>query len=229
MAKTLANIISDTRQHISQTDSTNSQFTDAQLTIWINDAYRQIVSTLRHLPIKERDYTVSSLSVTLNSNTVTVDTVLLKNPDRLNSDGSAKYDELQVLSLDQLIAYDPDYQAATSDFPKYFCRKGTFTMVLYPPPKASVIAQTTPLRTYGLELPTELSATTDTPDLPGNLHDIISHWPAYRCFSQLENQIKATEHIQLFNSGVKSQKGISVEFSKKKKGFSWGEVCSEPF
>lgn len=226
MAKTLANILADARQHIGQTDSSNSQFSDAQLTIWANDAYRRIVAKIRHLPVKERDYSLSSYSaasgVTLNAETVTTDTVLLKNPDSLNSDGSAKYQELKVISLDELIAMDPDYQAVTADMPQYAVRKSTFTMILYPTPKASVKSQTTPLRTYGLELPTELSSSSDTPDLPGNLHDLIAHWVAYRCFAQNEMTPKVTEHLTLFNSGLKEQKGLTTEFSRKKKGWTYG-------
>lgn len=226
MAKTLANIIADARQHIGQTEESNSQFSDDQLTIWANDAYRDLVATLRHLPVKERDYSISSYSaasgVTLNAETVTTDTVLLKNPDALNSDGTAKYQELEIIGLDELIAMDPDYQAVTADMPQYAVRKSTFTLILYPTPKASVKAQTTPLRTYGLELPTELSEDSHTPDLPGHLHDTIAHWVAYRCFAQNENQAKTSEHLTLYNGRKKAGKGLATEFSRKKKGWTYG-------
>lgn len=225
MAKTLAQIIADVRQHIGQTDSTNSNFTDAQLTIWVNDAYRKIVVALRHLPITPNNYAVASQDITLNANTVTVDNVLLKDPDVNNDDGTAgRYQLLKQISLDQLVELDAGYANAQADMPLYFVRTGTFSAVLYPPPKASVIAQTTPLKTMGLELPAELAADSDTPSLPGNLHDIIGHWPAYRCFSELENQPKATEHITMFNAGIKDHKGISTQFSRRLKGWRWENV-----
>lgn len=216
MAKTLAQIVADVRQHIGQPTESNSNYTDDQLTIWINDAYRQIVVKIRHLPITTRNYTVSAQAVTLNSATITVDIAKLLNPD------SGDYEQLNIISLEQLIAMDPDFESTTAEIPRYLVRTGVFTASLYPQPKASVIAQTTPLRTYGLELPTELSADGDTPDLPGNLHDIISHWPAFRAFSALENQVKATEQITLFNSGLKAHKGISTEFSRNLKNWRWG-------
>ena len=225
MAKALSEIIADWRQHIGQPEEANSNFTDDQGVIWANDAYRAIVAKLRHLPIKERDYSLSSYSasapLTLNGNTVAVDKVLLKNPDRLNSDGSAKYEELEIISLDELIGKDPDYAAAATGMPTRLARKGTFKAVLYPPPKSSVTAQTTPLRTYGLELPTDLSADADTPDLPGNLHDIIGHWMAYRSYSQLLDQARATEHLTLWNSRLKDNKGISTEFSRQLNQWTW--------
>ena len=221
MAKTLGDILDDWRQHISQTDTTNTNFSDAQGTIWANDAYRAIVAKLRHLPIKERDYSLStytaSAPITLNSNTVTIDRVLLKDPT------DSKYKQLAIKSLDALINTDPDYAAATSGMPYWLVRKGTFTAVLYVPPSAAVMAQTTPLRTYGLELPTELSADGDTPDLPGNLHDIIAHWMAYRSFSALQDQVKATEHLTLWNSRLKDNKAVSTEFSGQLNRWTWGD------
>lgn len=221
MAKTLAQIIADVRQHINQPDSTNSNFQDSQLTIWINDAYRRIVTELRNIPITTRDYSVAAQDIALNSNTLTIDKVKLRNPDVVNPDGTYKFIELRQINLDELMLRDPDYEDTTADFPQYFVRTGVFTASLYPKPKASVIALATPLRTYGLELPTELAADADTPNLPGNLHDIISHWPAFRCFSELENQVKATEQITLFNSGIKNAMDVSGQFSRALKRWRW--------
>jgi hypothetical protein len=223
VAKTLSDLLLDWRQHISQTDTTNTNFTNAQGTIWANDAYRAIVAKLRHLPITLRSYTVASYALTLNSNTVAIDEVHVKNPDATNADGSNKYEPLEVIDIKTLVEMDPNYFAATSAIPRYLARNGTFAAILYPPPKASLVALTTPLRTIGLELPTELSSDSDTPDLPGNLHDIIPHWMAYRSFSQLENQPKATEHITLWSSRLKDNKGLATEFSRQLNQFSWEE------
>lgn len=221
MAKTKAQLIADWRQHIGQPDSSNSTVSDAQGLIWLNDAYRILCQKLRHLPRKERDYSISSYSaasgVSINAETITIDEVLLKNPDSLNSDGSAKYEALQVISFAELIAMDPDYQAVTADMPKYAVRKSSFTMLLYPTPDSAVKAQTTPLRTYGLENPTELSSDSDTPDIPGNLHDLIPHWMAYRTYAQQENQVKVAEHLTIWNGGVKANLQLATEFSRQTK------------
>lgn len=221
MAKTTAQLIADWRQHIGQPTEANSDFLDTQGLIWANDAYRYLCEALRHLPRKERDYSLAAYDpddgVALNSETLTVDQVLLKNPDSLNSDGSAKYEALAVISLEDLLAMDPDFAAATADMPGYAVRKDAFTMILHPPPKATVMALTGPLRTYGLENPTPLAAAADTPNIPGNLHDLIPHWMAYRSFAQLQNQAKVAEHLTLWNSRLKSNKGLAVEFSKQRR------------
>jgi hypothetical protein len=227
-AQTLADLIADWRQHIGQTDSSNSNFSDAQGTIWANQGYGIIVAKIRHIPRTERDYDLSAYAaasgVTLNAQTLRVDTVLLKNPDVNNPDGTAgAYDELEIIEFDDLIKLDPNYQAVTANFPQYAVRKSTGTMILYPTPKATVKAQTTPLRTYGLESPASLAANTDVPDIPVNLHYLIPHWMAYRSFAELENQAKVTEHLTLWNSGLKDNRGLATEFSKKLNQFRWEE------
>ena len=218
MAKNLGQIITDARQIINQTDSANSQFSDGQIRIWVNDAYRKIVIALRHLPITDNDYTVSSQTISLNSNTITVDQAKLKNPDNSN-----KYESLEIINLDQLLQMDPDYENATTNFPKYLCRVDVTSVVLYPPPKSSVTALTTPLRTYGLELPSELTSSTDTPNLPENLHDILSHWAAHRCFTVLNDEPRSTQQLTLFRGALKDHREVSTEFSRHLKRFRWEE------
>lgn len=216
MARTLAQLLTDTRQHIGQTDADNSQFSNIQLTIWLNEAYREVVSVLRHLPITPRSYTITDETVTLNANTVTTDYVRLKNPDR-----NGEYDLLEIIKLDDLMEIDPDYENADEDMPTHYVQMGFSSGMLYPPPKASVVAQANAVKTQGLELPAELANDSDTPDLPGNVHEILAHWPAYRVFSALENQTKATEHITLFRSRLKDRKGLATEGSKKNKKWRW--------
>ena len=221
MAQTKAQLIADWRQHIGQPESSNSTVTDAQGLIWLNQGYGIICEKLRHLPRKERDYSLSSYSAStglaINAETITIDEVLLKNPDSLNSDGTAKYQAVQVISFAELVAMDPDYQAVTADMPTLAARKSTSYMVLYPTPKASVKAQTTPLRTYGFERPTDLSSDSDVPDIPGNLHYLIPHWMAYRTYAQQENQVKVSEHLTIFNSGIKANMQLATEFSRQTK------------
>lgn len=219
MAKTLSQMLADWRQLIAQPDAANSNFSDAQGTIWANDAYRRVVTKLRNLPIKIRDYTVSAQSVTLNSGTVTIDVAKIKNPD--NSD---KYKEIEIITLEDLVKRDPDWESTTSAVPSHLVRMGTFLAHLWPPPKASVIALTTPLRTYGLELPTELSGASDTPDVPGNLHDIFPHWMAGRSFQFLGKDEQAGQQFAFFNGQLRDQLSISREFSRGLKRWRWEDA-----
>lgn len=218
MAKTLTQLLADTRQLINQPDSSNSQFTDAQLTIWLNDAYRQIVIALEVLPQTPNEYAVTGAEVTVDTPTMTINQAKLKNPD-----ASGKYSLLRIINLDWLNETNPDYENKATGMPTHLVRVGRNTVRLYPPPKTSVTAQTTPLKTYGLELPTEISAAGDTPDLlPENLHQILPHWPAYRCFLTLGDTASATQQLTLFRGQLKDNKSISTKFSRQLTKWRWG-------
>jgi hypothetical protein len=211
VAKTISQIISDARQIIAQPVEANSNFTDVQLTAWANDAYRKIVIALRVLPVTQNDYTITAQEVTINSATLTIDQALIYNPD------SGKYESLAIKTLDELIQTDPDYENADTNVPQWMIRKSVTSVLLYPPPKASVIAQTTPLRTFGLELPAELSVSNTTPRIPENLHDIICNYIAFRCFQFLNDEPRATQQLTIFRGSLKDQKGVSGEFSRQAK------------
>ena len=226
MAKTLAQIITDARAIFGQTDSTNSNISDAQLTIWANDAYRDIVRALASashggVPISSRDYTItgghiSSGVVTLNSATLRIDTV------RWRKDSSSEWKELEVCNIEQLMRWHPDWENDDQEeFPKYLIRTGTFRAQLYPVPDTSTGSQT--LRVYGIESPSSLSSSTDTPDLPEFLHDLIPHYMGYRAFSFLENQDRAVAELTLYRGALKEGKGIASNYSTGQKGWKFDE------
>lgn len=232
MAKTLAQMISDGRQIFGQTDSANSNISDAQLTIWANDAYRDIVRALASgshggVPISSRDYTItgghiSSGSVTLNSATIRVDTA------RWRKDSSSQWEPLDIINLEQLMRRFPDWENDdTAEVPVYLVRTGTFAAKLYPAPDTSTGSQT--LRIYGIESPSALSASTDTPDLPEFLHDLIPHYMAYRAFAFLENGERSISELTLYRGALKEGKGIASNFSTQQKGWKFDEVDDGSF
>jgi len=218
MAKTLSQLLTDTRQIIGQTEEGNSQFSNAQLTIWLNDGYRRVVAAFRTHPITTRDYSVASASITLNGEIATADFVRLKNPDNSN-----RYEQLKVINLPELVQMDPDYENADDGIPEYFVRTGAFTGTLYPPPKASVIALTTPLRVQGVEMPTELSSSSDTPQIPSNAHDLLPNYAAFRCYMFLKEDARATQQLTLFRAGVRDNKQVSTEFSRQTRKWRFKE------
>jgi hypothetical protein len=227
MAKTLAQIITDARAIFGQTDSSNTSISDVQLTIWANDSYRDIVRALASashggVPISSRDYTItgggiSGNAVTLNSATLRLDTV------RWREDSSSDFIELEVINIEQLMRWFPNWEnEGSQDEPKYFVRTGTFAAKLYPTPNTSTGSQT--VRVYGIESPSALSASSDTPDLPEFLHDLIPHHMAYRAFSFLENQDRAVAELTLYRGALKEGKGIASNYSTQQKGWKFDEV-----
>lgn len=217
MAKTLAQLTADVRQIIGQTDSSNSNFTDAQLHSWINDGYRRAVTELRVFPMSTKDYAPTSQSVTLEAGWVTIEVA------KWLAEPSGKYEELEILSLEELINLDPDYENATAQIPKYFCRTGVTTAIIYPGPNSANSGST--LRTWGLKIPTALSSDSDEPSaLTDNVHDALSHWAAFRAFQFMERQESSTQNLILFNQLLKAQKGVSAGASRGKSRWWFAEV-----
>lgn len=217
MARALSNIRDDVRQIIGQPEASNSNFTNAQLNSWINEAYRNVQTSLESIPITERSYTTSS-SISLNDNTVSIDTVKWLKNDGTNTE----WIELEVIDIDTLARIDPDWENATVGTPKYAVRFGRATVKPYPPPDSDNDGQANGFKTYGLELATDLSSDSDTTNLPRNLDDILAHWAAYRCFERLGDGQRAGTEITIYRSVLKSQKKISTQFSRKRGRWIWG-------
>jgi len=213
MARTLSEIRTDVRQIIGQPDSNNSNFTNSQLDVFINEGYRNLAVALRTLPVTTRDYTAASGDIDLNTSVITVDSA------RVYDSSTEKFYNLEVITIDRMVLIDPDFENATAGKPRYFVRTGTFTAQLYPPPDADVNGET--LRLIGLENPTELSDDSDTPDLPGNMHDVIPAWAAQRCLFALERGEEAVAQLTLYRSMLKEMKQTSTEFSRTRRRMMW--------
>lgn len=203
----------EARNIIGQTDSANSDFTDGQLTTWANEFYRAAAIRLETVPITSRAYTSAS-AITLNSNTIKVNRAKFKiQPENI-------WVELAIKDLDDLFARNPDWENAPTGKPEWLVRTGTFAAILYPAPNTANDAQASGLKTYGLELPTALSADADTPDLPANIHDLFPNYIAHKAFQRLQMSDKSTEQLILVNTGLKAQRNVSTQFSDSK-GWTW--------
>ena len=201
------------RYLIGQTDANNSDFTNSQGTAWANEFYRKACVNLESVPITTRAYTTAS-SITLNANTIKV------NRAKWKAQPADDWVELEIHDLDDLFRRDPNWEDATTGVPDWLVRTGTFTAIPYPPPDSANDAQASGLKTYGLELPTALSADADLPNLPANIHDLFPHYMAYKSFLRLGMNDKAAEQLILCNGGLKSQRNVSTQFSDSK-GWTW--------
>lgn len=211
---TLAELITEARSIINQTDPDNSQITDAQLTIWANESYRNIVSGMESLP--ETTYSLTSAlgDITLSTDILTLlRCYMLKQPDN-------EYGPLTIIGPDMLESIDGGWLSADVDVPRYFVRKSTFTGYLYPQPNTANIGQA--IKLTCLAFPTSLSASSDTPDLPKNLQDIMPHYMAYRSCQQMGQDEKATNELILVRSQLKANRQISTKFSGSNNQVMWG-------
>jgi hypothetical protein len=202
-SKTIAELTTEARSLINEPDSTNSHITDSQFYIWGNEAYRYILTKTKDIPKKENTLTTATGDIATSANTLTIDEAYMYNPV------SGKYVPLQVIDLSYLQFINPSWLSEDAGEPKYFVRKDTFNVYLFPQPDTAFLAQN--IKTYGMEFPATMSSASDGPDkLPLNLQDSMPHYMAYRAFSQLSMHDKAGMELELFRSMVKGQIDIST-------------------
>jgi len=216
----LGDMRTEFKRILNELDSSKTHFSDSQINIWLNEAYRYIMTKLDAVPITERDYS-SAETITLNSRTLTINTV------RLNVQPANEFQELSIIDIDTLARLDPDWENVEEDIPRYLVRMGTFSARLYPKPNTANTSQT--LRTHGLEFPSDLSSDTDIPDLPLNMHDLFAHYAAYRAFSQLSETDRSTSELILVNGLLKSQHSITTKFSNKQNRWKFEDVEQDFF
>lgn len=211
----LSQLITEARSITNQTDPNNSQITDAQLTVWANEAYRTVVSRMETLP--ETTYAlVSALGdIALSTDILTLQRVhMLQQPDN-------QYKALRIIGPDMLENIDRSWLSANTDVPRYFVRKNTFTGYLYPQPNPSNIGQDLQLVT--ISFPPQLVNANDVPSLPQNLIDIMPHYMAYRAEQQMGNDPKANNELILVNTQLKANREISTKFTGSENLMLWGE------
>lgn len=211
---TLAEMITETRSLINQTDSTNSQITNSQITGWLNEAYRAIITRLGAIPEETFALSTATGDIALDADILTLLRVRCYNPD------NSSYEQLQIIGMDVLDNLDSGWASADAGTPKYFVRKNTFTGYLYPQPDTVHTSQV--LNLDAIAFPANLSADSDTPSfLPRNLHDLMPHFAGWRGLLQMGQNDKAVQEIIYFNTQMKADRQISTKFSGQQNQWRW--------
>lgn len=216
MARALSNIRDDVRQLIGQPDSSNSNFSDAQLTNWINEGYRKIVTEIEVSPVTNRDYDISGATISLNANFLSITVIKILA-------GGTQWKNLIVGDLVDLANLDADWENATTGEPTHAIKQDHFTLRLYPPPDSSNDSQTNGVRVFGTELPSNLSSDTDTTTLPHHLDDALPHYAAYYALSRLGQEEKAMMELRLFKAAIKEGRKLATQWSRGRRRWTWME------
>jgi hypothetical protein len=219
MARNLGSIRSDARSLLGQPDSTNSNFTNAELDIWANEGIRDICIELETGTITERKYTTAN-SVTLNTATVSIDTIKFL----VNDGTSTSWKVLKPIDIADLALRDPDWENATAGTPDYAVKFGQFDMTLHPPLDTNNISQAEGLKTYGLELPSTLSDDTDETPFAHHIDDLVAHYVAYRGFAKINEQGRSTDEFRQYRGRLKQYKKTATQWSKGRNVFRWTQT-----
>lgn len=205
---TLSELVTQVRSIINETDPLNSHFGDSQLTVWINEAIRYIVTRIEELPITWSELTAATDDIAISTDTLLINEAYIYNPQSL------KYDLLEVVDYSALKHISPTWLSDDVGTPKYLARKGNFGVYLFPQPDSNYVGQT--IKTAGVSFPVQLANDSDEPTLPKNMHDVVPHYAAYRAFEQLGMGDKAGSELMLCREAIKSTKHITTKFSTNK-------------
>lgn len=197
----LLEMITQTREIINETDSSNSHVTNSQLTTYLNEATRVILSTIRSLP-RELYSTTAAETITLEDTTLAADHAFLE-------DTNSKYYPLSLIDFDLFCKLFPNWLSDDTNKPAYLVRETMFNYRLYPAPDSNYLGKT--LKIYLRKFPTEMSTDTDEPDLPLNMHDLYPHYAAYRAFPKLNQYDKSSAEYSIFNNMLRTYHSVSTK------------------
>lgn len=219
---TFAAIRSQVYSLLRETPLTDSNFTDAQINAFINQAIKMAVPIIEQ-PRKDAtpvaavqgttDYAVPSDFVRLN--TADFGDVTLANDVK----------PLTFVTPETLRSLFPFWRSthvSNQGRPSYIAfAKDEDTLFLYPPPNAAEAVSGKYLIYNYLFYPADLSADSDTPDLPLPYHDILKFYVAHLCYLNLGNGDLATKMYGEFIAHDKQIRLASTIESKEALGWEW--------
>lgn len=214
---TLAEIIADARLQIDQTDSSNSDFTQAQLIEYLNKAIRFAATKILY---PRKSGTVSPTAGTKNYSYPS-DFMHLFN-DAFYGDSSVQggLTKLRTVILGKMNSIDPNWLESTSQNegdPAYLVLLNRTQFSLHPAPNTAAAASGNLIRLYYAYYPAAITSDSDTPDLPTVVHDLLSTYIAHLCYGgKLKNQKLATEKLNEFMAKLKL-----VELPSTQETYDW--------
>ncbi len=224
-------ILTQSRNEISQPDSTNSDYTDTEINNLIDESIR-FIATLVDWPreFKEitpidgtADYDVTATSLT--TNTIKIRTAYFGDSS-INGD----LGPIEVTTEEKLRAYDPNWLDRTTGSkgrPRFLIQKTKTSITIHPRPNSTEAANGKKIVLNRVYVPAPLSGDSSTPDLPEPYHDLIKFYVAYICYSgKLKNPALATKKLGNMTDQVKILQPI-VDKETEEGADSFGFLSSE--
>lgn len=217
----LSQIRSLTRTYISQTDTTNTDFSDDTLNGFINEGVRFLGAIVK----KPIDHVDVQVEVNTPAYTLPTDAVLLLTA--YFGDASSRGDviPLQIVTEEALRAVYPnwlDETSNTSGRPRYATLIDMSTVLITPKPNTAESATGKKLSLGYVYQPTVLANDSDTPQLPVVYHDLVSQYASQMCYFSKLN--KPELGAAILNQVVEKAKKLEDLIVKDVQsfGFSWG-------
>lgn len=209
------------------------QYTMHEMMSLVNEGVRYIYQQMYQLPRETITTTVPTsgdiFTINLSSETrvlAVMDAFLQK------TDGTGEFDKLEVLDYDTYSRLNEKFQLDTAGFlnsgtykadPKYFVRMDMFNYRLFPQPTDNYMGNQIKLmcRTF----PAELRFATETPELPGNLIDMLPHYTAYRMYEgKLAKKDLAGLELAIVDNNLARFKTASMNTRGNRISMRWGST-----
>lgn len=211
------------RVYISQTDTSNTDFSDSDLNGFIDEGIRFLGALVKkpidHVSIQATDDTAL---YTLPSDAVILLTAYFG--DR-TIQGDVK--PIQIIPEEELKSSYPSWLDQTSSSkgtPQYLTLLDRRTVMLTPRPNAAESATGKKLHIGYCYQPAALGSDSDSPDLPIVYHDLVSQYIAYMCYMSKLNKPELGTQIlsQIIDKAAKLEDLIVKD--SQNAGFFWGSA-----
>jgi hypothetical protein len=208
----LATLITATRRYINEQDSTNSHFTDPELTDYLNQGV-MFLGTQMEWPEQ------------VDQATAVPNQALYQLPDDFIELTDVYFNSvnpvhLAILEREDLGGISPAWQTDPASTPRIAYRYNRNTIGLYPVPDAKQTDYT--IQIQYIYMPAPLVNTTDVPDLHTAFQMCLPFYAAYLCESKLGNDKKSEIQIQNFKRHMDALKSKVQKFSDDLLRFRWG-------
>lgn len=218
---TLAQIKAKVRLDISQSDTTTSDFTDDQLTGFINEGNRYVGKLVR----KPTDHIEIQAEDDKEGYTLPTDAILLVDAYFGDKDTANDLVPIEILTEEALKFIAPNWMDKTSTSkgrPRRIFLLDAQTVVVWPRPDTASSATGKKLVLNYCYEPAVMSVDSDIPETPIIFHDLISKYAVHLCYLGKLN--KPDVGLGILGSLETMAKKIENLVNKEQlnTGFSWG-------
>ena len=210
-----------TRVKISQTDETNTDFTNADLNGFINEGQRFLGAIVK----KPIDHVEIQVQQDYPAYTLPNDAILLNTVYFGDTTISGDVKPLQILTEEALKEINPswmDENTTSQARPLRIVLLDRTTVLINPRPNSAESVSGKKLRIGYVYQPANMANDSDNPDLPIVYHDLIAEYAHVQClFSKLKQPDVATALLGTMIDKAKKLEPLIVKEANDF-GFSWG-------
>ena len=210
----LSDLLLMTRRCVNELDSTNSHFTDSEITDYLNQGVT-FLGTQMEWPEQ------------VDNSTATPDQPLYQLPNDFIELEDVYFNNIRMVILERadLGARHPSWQNDPDGTPYVAYRFNRNTIGLYPMPDANQTGYT--LQIQYIYMPGELVNQTDVPDLHTAFQMCLPFYAAFLCENRLGNDKKAETDLENFDRHRKALMAKVQKYSDDLLRFRWAGWCGE--